>query len=264
METARNQPKVTVKIFKESGHEKRQHNIEKTAEADNDMVVVGGGAVAKWTASGALLTASYPTRGLNGWTGTSKDHMQAHPHELDVYALGLKVQGMTRTELYSHMYVAVATSSVCPHPEARADLPPDYLVLGGGFKVNWSGCGNLATASFPSSPHSWTARSKDHEVSDPASLTVFAVGIHRCLPVGTVETHIQRVDSGLAPHPLTFANVLPGFVLTGGGAEAHWEGAGSLLWKLRPTEYGFEGGAKDHDISDPCILSAYSVAMRIL
>ena len=264
MEIVGNQPKQRVQLFKKQGHDMRQHNIDMTAGIDNDMVVVGGGAVARWTESGALLTASYPMREMNGWIGSSKDHMVAHPHELDVYALGLKVQGMTREELFRHMYVAVSTSPVCPHPEARANLPPDYLVLGGGFKVDWHGAGNLATASFPSSLHSWTARSKDHEVSDPSSITVYAIGIHRDLPVGTVETHIQRVDSGFAQHPLSFANVQPGFTLTGGGAEAHWETVGNLLWKLRPTDYGFEGGSKDHDIAEPCVLSVYSVAMRIL
>ena len=264
MATAWDQPKLTVQLYKKSGDELRQHNIDKTAGVDNDMVVVGGGAVAKWTEIGALLTGSYPTREMNGWTGSSKDHMHTHQHELDVYALGLKVHGMTREELLNYMCVIVVTSPVCAHPEARAELPPDYLLLGGGAKVDWHGCGNLLTASYPSSLTSWTARSKDHEVSDPASLTVFAIGIRRHLPVGTVETHIQRVDSGWAPHPLSFANVQPGFTMTGGGAEAHWEGAGSLLWKLRPTQYGFEGGSKDHDISDPCVLSVYSIAMRIV
>jgi hypothetical protein len=190
--------------------------------------------------------------------------MVAHPHELDVYALGLKVQGMTREELFRHMYVAVSTSPVCPHPEAREPISSRILSIGGGFKMDWHGAGNLVTVSIPSYLHSWTARSKDHEVSDPSSITVYAIGIHRDLPVGTVETHIQRVDSGFAQHPLSFANVLPGFTLTGGGAEAHWETVGNLLWKLRPTDYGFEGGAKDHDIAEPCVLSVYSVAMRIL
>jgi len=190
--------------------------------------------------------------------------MHAHPHELDVYALGLKVHGMTREELLNHMCVIVVTSPVCAHPEARAELPPDYLVLGGGFKVDWKGYGNLATASFPSSLTSWTARSKDHEVSDPASLTVFAIGIRHHLPVGTVETHIQKVDSDLESHPSARATVHPGFTLTGGGSEVHWEGSGNMLWKLRPSEHGFSSGAKDHDVPDPATISVYSVTMRII
>jgi hypothetical protein len=258
------QPKLTVRRFKVSSNERHQHNVERKVGIDSDMMVVGGGAVAKWTGNGALLTASYPSIGMDGWTGSSKDHTVPDPHKLSMYALGLKVNGMTREELYRHMCVVVATSPVTAHPEARVDLPADYLVLGGGFKVDWHGYGNLATASFPSSLTSWTARSKDHEASDPASLTVFAIGITRILPVGTVETNIQRVDSSSEAHPSARANVLPGFALTGGGAEVHWHGSGNMLWKLRPTEHGFSGGAKDHDISDPAHLSVYSVAMRIL
>jgi len=258
------QLKFTVRIFKASGDERHQHNVEKTARTDSDMIVVGGGAVAKWTGNGAMLTASYPDVGMSGWTGSSKDHSVPDPHKLSIYALGLKVHGMTREELLNHMCVIVVTSPVCAHPEARAELPPDYLVLGGGFKVDWKGYGNLATASFPSSLTSWTARSKDHEVSDPASLTVFAIGIRRHLPVGTVETHIQKVDSGRESHPSARATVHPGFTLTGGGSEVHWEGSGNMLWKLRPSEHGFSSGAKDHDVPDPATISVYSVAMRII
>ena len=255
---------LTVKIYKQEGETPQQHNIEAKATVEEDMLVIGGGAVAKWTGSGALLTASYPVQKMNAWSGSSKDHMVPERHRLDVYAIGLKIQSMTRDELLSNIYVATSTSGVYPHPEATATLPSGYLVLGGGFRVDWHGGGNLATASFPSSYTSWTVRSKDHEVSDPASITAYAIGIRRDLPVGTVETHIQRVDSSPAQHPLGFAGVLPGFTLTGGGAQAHWRLQGNLLWKLAPTEYGFEGGAKDHDVPEVSVLSVYSVAMRII
>ena len=257
-------PKLTVKIYKKQEDANKQHQHKVKVKTEKDMLVVGGGAVARWTGNGALLTDSYPVQKMNAWSGSSKDHSVPDPHELDVYAIGLKVKSMTRDELLRCIYVATSTSEVCAYPEATATLPSGYLVLGGGFRVDWHGYGNLATASFPSSYTSWTVRSKDHEVSDPASITAYAIGIRRDLPVGTVETNIQRADSSPTQHPLGFAGVLPGFTLTGGGAEAHWLSQGSLLWKLAPTENGFEGGAKDHDVPEVSVLSVYSVAMRIL
>ena len=62
-----------------------------------------------------------------------------------------------------------------PHPEAIVRAPAGFVMLGGGAKANWTGAGSLMTASFPSSDLSWTARSKDHLVSDSASLDVYAI-----------------------------------------------------------------------------------------
>lgn len=260
--TALEEPKFIVQVFKNRGKERCWFHLDK-ALIDDSMVVVGGGAVMRWTGNGASLTASCPTKEMNGWIAKGSDQIYPCACEQDVYALGLKIHGMTREELVSNMHVAVATSPVGSNPEVSASLPSDYLMVGGGAHANVSGNCHVLTASFPSLD-SWTARSHEHLGADPASVTAYAIGIRRHLPVGTVETHIQRVDSNRESYPSATASVQPGFTLTCGGAEAHWERLGSLLWKLKPTEHGFEGGSKDQNAPDPCILSAFSVAMRIV
>jgi vibriolysin len=47
---------------------------------------------------------------------------------------------------------------------------------GGGALDDWSGNGNLLTASFPNGA-GWSAAGKDHEVASPAALTAYAIGL---------------------------------------------------------------------------------------
>ncbi|MFF3763934.1 hypothetical protein ACFYYR_07570 [Streptomyces sp. NPDC001922] len=260
---------MTVAVFSRRGNPAQQHWTDQTLlVGDGDMIAIGGGATAVNVPNGALLTASYPNDDLTGWTVSSKDHKVAQPHELVTYVIGLKVAGMTRDQLRQAVHVARADSGVAPHPEAEAGIPSssDYVLVGGGFKVNWSGAGNLATASFPSTDFSWKARSKDHMSSDPANIRSYAISLRRDLPAGRVSGAVARAESAQAAHPAAVATLPPGYALTGGGGEAHWRSAGSLLWKLEPSTGStpsFGAAAKDHLISDPSTVTAYALGIRI-
>lgn len=78
-----------------------------------------------------------------------------------------------------------ADSAVANHPAASVQLPQGFVLTAGGAEVHWQGKGNLLWALQPEflphgdaqSPQGFTARSKDHIDPDPASLTVWAVGI---------------------------------------------------------------------------------------
>jgi hypothetical protein len=255
--------KITIAVFERKAGDSQQHFHNYAATVPDDMVVIGGGAEATSVPYGALLTASYPNTELSAWLGSSKDHNYPNPHKLKVYAIGLKIEGMSRGELLKHIHVGRDESGLAQHPEASETMPGGYLLVSGGFYVNWADFnpngGNLATASFPENALAWKARSKDHSVVSRANLTVYAIGIKETLPVGRVERSIQTKDSGHAQHPSATADVLPGFVLTGGGAEVHWTGAGNLLWQLRPTtettNQDFTAGSKDHEHVSPATLT---------
>lgn len=261
--------RVTVSVFSYHGSPAQQHWIDQTVRVgDGDMIAVGGGATAVEGPNGALLTASYPNDDLSGWTVSSKDHLDPQPHELVAYVIGLKIAGMTRDQLLRSVHVSRSDSGTAPHPEAEAGIPSsrDYALVGGGFKVNWYGAGNLATASFPATDYSWKARSKDHVVSDPASIRSFAISLRRDLPVGRVSSVIVHADSGQAQHPAAVATLPPGYALTGGGAEVHYRGAGNLLWRLEPSTTwtpAFTAASKDHHIADPATLTAYALGIRL-
>ncbi|WP_125806752.1 hypothetical protein [Actinoplanes sp. ATCC 53533] len=259
---------VTVSVFTHRGTPARQHwNNETITIPDPDMIAIGGGGTATNQGAGALLTASYPNADLSGWVVSSKDHVNKAPHELVTYAIGLKVAGMTRAELAASVYVGSA-SNYGPHPEAEAGIPSaSYVLVGGGFKIDWSGAGNLATASFPSSASSWKARSKDQGASSPATLHTYAIGLRRSLPVGAVSTVIAAAAGSQAAHPTATAVLPQGYVLTGGGADVHWNRAGNLLWKLEPTRTStqyFIAASKDHGHSDPSTIDVYAVGIRLM
>ena len=263
--------KITVSIFERKAGNSQSHFHDFAATVPDDMVVIGGGAEGALMPAGALLTASYPNSEQSAWLASSKDHRLPQPHKLTVYAIGLKIDGLTRSQLLQYIHVATNESGSAQHPEASESMPPGYLLVSGGFNIDWrsynpSG-GNLATASFPDNAFEWKARSKDHGTISTANLTVYAIGIKEDLPVGRIIRSIQTKESSHTAHPQAGADVIPGFALVGGGAEVNWSGPGNLLWKLRPTievtNQGYAAGSKDHEFPDPASLTAYSVGIKL-
>src|SRR3954454_22664469 len=260
---------VTVSIFEITSPNEQQHFTDFGVNVDPDMICIGGGGMAAEFPQGALLTASYPNDDLSGWLVSLKDHEVANPHFLTAYAIGLKIQGLSRNQLLNDFVrVDVADSGTGAHPEAPASNPGNFLLVSGGFRVDWHGAGNLATASFPENNFSWKARSKDHDISDPSNLRVFAIGIRQNLPVGRVIVRIESTDSASAEHPASVAALPPGFAMTGGGAEVNVHGAGNLLWKLQPAtrtdRQDFSGASKDHVHFDPATITTYVMGITIV
>lgn len=236
---------------------------------DPDMVAIGGGGDATENSPGALLTASYPNEDLTGWLVSSKDHRYPMNYPLYAYAIGMKIEGMSREQLMEYISVNVANSGVASHPEVSVS-PPDnsYKLINGGLKVEWHGYGNLSTASFPDSDTSWKARSKDHLEADPANLKVYGISIKQQLPVGQIVTRIFQKTSGVTSHPFEFAYVDSAFALCGGGGEVHYTGVGNMLWALHPSttedERFFSARSKDHGESDPSSITAYAMGILLI
>ncbi|MFE3784666.1 DUF2625 family protein [Amycolatopsis sp. NPDC059090] len=264
--------KVTVGIFRQESRGACRSHIDLPATVAGDMVVVGGGGVS-WNPgdpaapNGTLLTTSGPNADLDAWLVSSKDHHYHEPHMTVAYATGLAIEGMTREELRDAIYVGTA-QAYGNRPEATAAVPEGFVLIGGGARVDVvAGDGNLLTASFPSGDRSWTARAKDHLHESNATLTVFALGLRENLPVGHVEVAIASQDSPVVPHPVATAVLSESYAVVGGGADVHWHGAGSLLWRLEPSasagRLGFTAGAKDHERPDPSSLTAYVLGIRI-
>ncbi|MDN9008802.1 hypothetical protein [Brevibacillus laterosporus] len=259
---------ITVSVFSHRGNPAQSHwTNEEILVGDPDMIAIGGGGRATNIPDGAFLTASYPNGDLSGWVVSSKDHEVSNPHELITYVIGMKIAGLSRQQLMDSIFISQADSGVAPHPEAETGVPSnDFVLIGGGFRVDWHGAGNIATASFPSTEFSWKARSKEHRIPDPSNIRVFAIGIRRNLPIGSVMIDIRKATSGQSPHPAAVATVAPGFALVGGGAEVHWNGVGNLLWKLEPStslSQSFSVASKDHVHSDSSTITAFAMGIRI-
>jgi hypothetical protein len=139
------------------------------------FVLVGGGALDNIeTGPGNHLTASYPED--DHWIATGHDHSQVSTGRITAYAIGLRCRlpGLTVV----HTITASPPSQKAAWPQAQRPIDSQYLLVGGGARAEWSGYGQILTASYPDEEeHAWVATSKDHLHSDPGRVTAYAVGL---------------------------------------------------------------------------------------
>ncbi|MEA2756995.1 MAG: hypothetical protein QOJ54_3284 [Aliidongia sp.] len=155
-----------------------------------------------------------------------------------------------------------ATSGSAPHPSVEVSVPSNFKIIGGGAIDNWSGQGNLLTASYPKGLNSWFAAGKDHEFPSPSTITAFAIALYD--PNNEWDVVIKSETSNPAPHPQAIA-VLPGnYTMTGGGAFVDYgSGVGNILTASFPnSDKSWEVRSKDHDIADSAQITAYAIGMR--
>jgi len=134
-------------------------------------ILTGGGAFVDWHGAGNLLTASFPNSDLS-WEARGKDHDVSDPSRITAYAIGVKPRsGNQLTSIVKN-----ATGASEAHPNAHVCLPEGWILSGGGALDLWNGSGNLLTALYPQG-RCWFAAGKDHNVSSPAAITAYAIGI---------------------------------------------------------------------------------------
>jgi vibriolysin len=221
--------------------------------------IIGGGALDNWSGAGNLLTGSYPT--ANTWVASGKDHMTASPATVTAYALAIYDPSNEWD-----VVIRTATSiGAAQSQQVVAGLPAGYVLTGGGALVQWTGAGNLLTASYPSSPSpGWVVRSKDHGVESPAWITAYALGIRHRYGGVRLATTIKTVTSPVMSHPRALACLDPGWILTGGGAlDDWWPGPGNLLTASCPASGScWSAAGKDHVYESPAKITAYAIGIR--
>ena len=164
----------------------------------NGYKMLGGGAVIDSVEPSNFLTASYPVN-RQTWFAAGKDHEVASPASIRVWAFAIE----DLDDIWDVQMVS-ATSGPASHPKVAVGLTDDYVLTGGGAFVDYRGAGSMLTASFPGETaegdwFKWEAHSKDHQISDPAQLTVYAIGIRlRSAPAGSpgVQNFIQIATGG--------------------------------------------------------------------
>jgi hypothetical protein len=160
-------------------------------------------------------------------------------------------------------------SDVASHPSLFLTVPPGFKILGGGAAIEAVEPANFLTASYPANTQTWFAAGKDHEVASPAYLTIFVHAIND--PDDIWDVQIFSATTPQAESHAKVAAYLPGdYVLTGGGAFVDYRGAGNMLTASFPFQplgngdwYGWDVRSKDHQISDPAIVSAYAIGIRL-
>lgn len=288
--------KVTVSIFefKNPTMPIQGHNdIQVNVDADEGWVCVGGGGSGNGS-PGNFLTRSCPSQDeignadWKGWRISSRDHENPDPCQLLGFAIGMKVDGLTREQLISNLKLFSADSVSIPHPEGISSVENGFLLLGGGFDVLDQTVGNMATATFPISTFSWMARSEDEKFASPSRIRVFAIGIRANLlkphptgpSIGNVVTTYASTESTYALSTTATQMPLSGFALCGGGAVVHTATPGPdnndwapmFLWNLMPGIVGhpsptppeqlFNGSAIQHLWPAEGTLTAYAMGIK--
>lgn len=157
------------------------------------------------------------------------------------------------------------TGDVANHPTATVTVGPGCKILGGGAAVAaGTGNGNLLTASYPADSFSWTVAAKDQRVADPRSVTAYVYAFSD--PDDLYDVQVFTAVSGVdpVPHPAATVMLPKGYILVGGGAQAHYGGPGQFLTASQPTDdfRGWTATSVDHTQSDPGTVTAYAVGLR--
>ncbi|QIK61482.1 hypothetical protein G7050_17175 [Dysgonomonas sp. HDW5A] len=233
-----------------------------SVDVPSDYVVVGGGAsISHIGNSGALLTGSFPNMSLTKWTATSKDHLEKQLHTLTVYAIGIKLKGVTKNTLKSYMTVQTATTIGVAGKitNTNVNMLSGYMIVGGGAEIiQKSGPGVLLTKSSQDyyvvsgavMLNSWRAQAKDHIEQSTADLKAYVIGIKKDIPgFGELETFSTRkfawstASSGAFT---TTVDIEAEWVPTCVGAGANWNGYGRMLYSMKPSYHQFSGTTTDH------------------
>jgi len=260
---------LSLKVLKTSSS-CAQHPTTSLA-APSGSVILGGGAYVDWNSPGCspanppgnMLTAMYPNNDGTVWTVASKDHELESEAIITAYSIVATMKDGSPISADNYRVVS-GTSAVVPHPTMQVDLPDGFVVVGGGARANYGGAGSLLFASYPTPDmRGWIGSAKDHDISDPASITVWAIGLRKSFLQNAGMT-VKSVygSSGVANHPsITF--VAPDFYLTGVGARVNWNVAGNLLTASYPQnrQTVFAAG-KDHVVVDPSTITAYAIGFQ--
>jgi len=186
----------------------------------NGFKIIGGGAMIDAVEPSNFLTASYPFD-RETWFAAGKDHEIDSPAAITAWAIAIQdPDDIWDVQIFS------ATSAALSHPKVAVTFPngTDYVLTGGGAFVNYTGAGNMLNASFPTQPlgngdwYGWEAHSKDHDISDPAQLTAYAIGMRlRSAPLWSPGVQNSVQSATCPPMNKPAVGLTTPFGITGGG-----------------------------------------------
>jgi len=226
-----------------------------------DMKLIGGGAFVDYEkGQGNLLTGSYPEG--NGWRARAKSHSVESKAKVTAYAIYLH----DPFDVWSVKMTSVTSVMSSNRPTAEAALPDDYVLTGGGARVEGQGWGLLLTDCCPGASgaryNKWIAKGKDHHHYDEGTATAWAFGVKP--RDGLVSPLAVQVDLGeaseghrldVAKATVTEVNEKKPRVIVGGGASVSYRGYGGLLVSSGPSDNfeSWRATAKDHQDEDTSI-----------
>ena len=224
----------------------RQHE-EVTCRLDPEFALVGGGArtvtyhSGSYHPKGAFLTESRPLEDGRTWQASSSDHLLASPHDLIVYAIGMRLEGANSQQLREAIEwkeVTLAGSSAT----LRVDSGRELLSGGAQALADPGSAGRLLTATHFTGYHEWKAGSADHLLAVEGSTTVWQLELEDrifegfgALEIKQLIAHSVYAARGAATSSV---RVEPGWALIGmgGAVVSDPNGAGRMLSAIAPEQ----------------------------
>ena len=228
---------IHFKVFYAYNSVKVQHPVLIRSVPDNYAMIGGGAYAYGYSGNGAFLTASRPLNSTT-WQGQSKDHIVPDPHNLKVFAIGMRIDGVDPAYLKSKIHIVSNTSAFSDFPNVTATIPEDCLLIGGGALDNYYGYGNMLVASYPNYIY-WQAGGKAYRRSDPSQITAYAIGIEDISypTVGYLQLTVRQItESAYGDIQYCYAPVWSGFALTCPGGYCTFNSFGRMLVGLYPQD----------------------------
>jgi len=172
-------------------------------------------------------------------------------------------------------FFSAATSTSADFPQISVDVADGYYLTGGGAQAYVSNYQNFLTESYPVDGHTWSAKSKSHINSYPATLTAYAIGIKSLNSSVTISSYsINSHTSASAQHPSATASPFPGSgFVTGGGAQVNDPNdtllSGNMLWATIPVldnngnAVGWSAASKDQWYVDSATITSYVISITL-
>ncbi|MBL8297984.1 MAG: M4 family metallopeptidase [Rhodanobacteraceae bacterium] len=195
-----------------------------------DYVVVGGGVEGMSTRAanyreGSYVAAAYPKDDYSAWvvsTSGAASPLPSPPTYARAWAIGLKVSGMTPAQLRQNLITVKKTAA--PGTYSSATLPPGYVLVGGGIKVDAGPTPpRLAYMSLPVE-NVWVVGSSTVGASAAAgSVTAYAVGLKQSVSLPGVTV------------PVTFTS---NYITKGGSSTDSYFASGTVSLR-EPSASGY-------------------------
>jgi hypothetical protein len=205
---------------------------------DVGYALIGGGAYAEQAGTGAMITESRPVDNFT-WQASSADDVTSSAHYLNVYAVGMRLDGVNSQVLRSMIDRSAS------NPSAKATQPSySYTVgsgmLGGGAATSVSsGAHEFLTKSVSNGATKWDVAARGSTSSTQGTITDYFTWWNK---VGTIvegfgALNIKQkygsavtVNSGIAKATV---GVDSGYVIAGyGGNATTTSGQGRMLFEM--------------------------------
>lgn len=213
--------------------------------------------------------AKVSTRSFYGYAARSKDCMYRTPHRLYVYAVGLRIKGVSRQTIANCMiYKESGLSQYAHWPATSISVPSGYRILAGGGTVYYYGSGGHFSYSFPSG-NKWLVQARDHISPEITRIKAYAIGIKDYIPgFGYLDVDIQSFVDHSKREYLTnrYLSIENRWAVGSTGAYSFFNGTGRLLRGFKPyvVRNNFEVRASSKDCKRACSggLNVYATILR--